>query len=67
MGACEDQPCVQTCFNEGDANAQQLYNAMVECLNTECPGAEWTQTCLDAAVNGDCNGAFTACTSDTQD
>lgn len=67
MAACEDQACVQTCFDEGDANAQQLYNTMVECLNTECPGDQWTQTCLDGAVNGACNGAYTACTSDTQD
>ncbi|HOD07459.1 MAG TPA: hypothetical protein PKG98_05125, partial [Myxococcota bacterium] len=65
-GACVDRPCVQTCFNEGDANAQNLYNAMMVCLQAACPDAQWTQTCLDAAVNngGDCADEFTACTSD---
>lgn len=61
--SCQDNPCAQACYGNGTFDAQDLYAAFEECLQTECASASNFNTCANTAINagGACADEYTAC------
>jgi Putative metal-binding motif/Stigma-specific protein, Stig1 len=71
-------PCFNDCYNRGTFNAQNLYDAVIDCLNTACPGnlqndpcwdpqSQTCKTCWSTAQmqGGKCATQLKACQQDT--
>ncbi len=65
---CDDTPCVSACLDAMNPNSAAIWNALVQCIQTQCPptgegGSE--STCVEAALMGPCQSQGLACQSDT--
>lgn len=59
LGACNDDPCQQACFDKASPAGQQLITALANCLNTNM--------CNDAAcAKAKCTPELTACAQDVE-